>query len=86
MRDQRVWVQLPDATIARFNELTRGIDARGAVASAPVVVTGPDWDASSGGGWLRLEAVSVRSPRSSGTSYLPFFSRCGQPGQQHGRR
>jgi hypothetical protein len=50
MRDHQVWVQLPDATIARFDELTRGLDARGAVPSAPVVVTRPDSATSSSGG------------------------------------
>jgi hypothetical protein len=49
MRDHRVWVQLPNATIAGFDELTRGLDARGAVPSAPAVVTRPDSMASSGG-------------------------------------
>jgi hypothetical protein len=57
MRDQRVWVQLPDATIARFDELTRGLDARGAVASAPIVVPGPDSTASSGGGLAAIAGV-----------------------------
>jgi len=57
MRDHRVWVQLPDATIARFDELTRGLDARGAVPSAPAVVTGPNSTASSGGG-VGLAAVA----------------------------
>ena len=50
MRDRgRVWVKLPDATVARFDELTRGLDARGAGPSAPAVVTGPDSTPSSGG-------------------------------------
>jgi len=50
MRDHRVWVRLPDATVARFDELTRGLDARGAVPAAAVVVTRPGSAGSSGGG------------------------------------
>jgi hypothetical protein len=35
VRDHRVWVKLPGATIAKFNDLTRGLIAHGAVPSAP---------------------------------------------------
>src|SRR5262249_2188733 len=56
MRDHGVWVQLPDATIARFEQLTRGLDVRGAVASVPTVVAGADSTASSGGGGLAAVA------------------------------
>jgi hypothetical protein len=57
MRDRRVWVQLPEATVARLDDLTRGLDARGAVASAPVAVAGPDSTASSGGGLAAAAGV-----------------------------
>jgi hypothetical protein len=35
MRDHRVWIRLPDATIARFDELTRGLSPRGAMPVSP---------------------------------------------------
>jgi hypothetical protein len=58
MRDHRVWVQLPDATTARFDGLTRGLQAQGAAPSIPAVLTGPDAPASSGGG---VDATAVAS-------------------------
>jgi hypothetical protein len=57
MRDRRVWVQLPEATIARFDDLTRGLDARGAVAAAPVVGAQRDSPAVSGGGVAAAASV-----------------------------
>jgi len=50
MRDHRVWVQLPDATIGRFDELTRGLDALRAVPSASAVLTRSDSTTSSTSG------------------------------------
>ncbi len=35
VRDHRVWVKLPAATIAKFNDLTRDVVARGAAPSPP---------------------------------------------------
>jgi hypothetical protein len=70
MRDQRVWVRLPDATIARFDELTRGLDARGAVASTRVVAAGPDSRASSGGGWAAVAGVLATAGLAGGALLL----------------
>jgi hypothetical protein len=55
MRDRHVWVRLPDATIAKFSELTRGLDPRGAVASTPAAAARPESTESSGG----LAATSI---------------------------
>jgi len=48
MRDRHVWVRLPDATIAKFSELTRGLDPRGAVASTPAAAARPESTESGG--------------------------------------
>ena len=54
VRDHRVWVKLPAATIAKFNDLTRDVVARGAAPSppdgSPADVIEPAAAAPSGGG------------------------------------